>query len=336
MKILVTGGAGYIGSHVVLELLAQGHEVIIIDNFSNSSEIALKHIEKLSEKSINYIYGDYGDENLLSNIFNCNKIDAVMHFAGFKSVSESQTKVLNYYLNNVASTLTLLHKMKLHNVRRFIFSSSATVYGIPKRVPISETAEVGGTTNPYGTSKYIIEQILNDLGQANDFDIVILRYFNPVGAHPSGLIGESPKGAPNNLVPYLLDVAAGIRDQLYIYGNDYPTRDGTGVRDFIHIMDLAAGHVRSLDFLQTNTGVHCFNLGTGKGYSVLELITTFEKLTNIKIAHSYTERRPGDIAECWADPTNANRLLKWTAEKTLQDMLNDAWRWKNNFPNGYF
>lgn len=335
MNVLVTGGAGYIGSHTVVELLNTGHSVVILDDFSNASPKCLEKIKKISNKEFLHFVGDVGSESELDTIFTNENIDAVIHFAGFKSVSESQHEPLKYYKNNISATLTLLEKMKEFGVRKFIFSSSATVYGQPKSVPLSENARIGGTTNPYGTSKFFVEKILEDLSYTKDFDMVCLRYFNPVGAHPSGLIGECPVGVPNNLVPYLLDVASGVREQLQIFGCDYPTHDGTGVRDYIHVVDLAKGHLAAINYLTLNPGYHIFNLGTGIGYSVLDLITVFEKQTGMKINKVFSERRKGDVASCWADPEKANRLLKWTAEKDLSEMLHDSWNWKSKFPNGF-
>ncbi|EBF0276946.1 UDP-glucose 4-epimerase GalE [Salmonella enterica subsp. houtenae] len=335
MRILVTGGAGYIGSHTVVELLSSNHDVIILDNFSNSKYKCIEQIKKITSKNFITLIGDVADKDLLQNIFKENTIDAVIHFAGYKSVSESQSEPLKYYQNNIMATLNLLHVMRENKVHKFIFSSSATVYGEPESLPLSETNKVGGTTNPYGTSKLFVEQILQDVSLTEDFDIVCLRYFNPVGAHSSGDIGESPNGAPNNLVPYLLDVACGIREHIYIYGTDYPTHDGTGVRDFIHVVDLAKGHLSAIKYLENKRGYHVFNLGTGKGYSVLELISTFEKIANLKINKILSDRRAGDIASCWANPQKANDCLNWKAEKNLDDMLIDAWNWKRKYPDGF-
>ncbi len=276
-----------------------------------------------------------GDKPFIQSIFKNNSIDAVIHFAGCKSVAESQHEPLKYYQNNIAATLVLLEVMRENKVRKFIFSSSATVYGEPESLPLSETNKIGGTTNPYGTSKLFVEKILQDISLTKDFDIISLRYFNPVGAHPSGEIGESPNGTPNNLVPYLLDVACGVREHIYIYGNDYPTHDGTGVRDFIHVVDLAKGHLSAIRYLDNSRGYHVFNLGTGKGYSVLDLISAFEVIANLKINKIFSDRRPGDIASCWANPEKANSYLNWKAEKSLNDMLIDAWNWKQKYPSGF-
>ncbi|WP_395491948.1 UDP-glucose 4-epimerase GalE [Escherichia coli] len=328
MNILVTGGAGYIGSHTAIELLNAGHEIIVLDNFSNASYKCIEKIKEITRRDFITITGDAGCRKTLSAIFEKHAIDIVIHFAGFKSVSESKSEPLKYYQNNVGVTITLLQVMEEYRIKKFIFSSSATVYGEPEIIPIPETAKIGGTTNPYGTSKYFVEKILEDVSSTGKLDIICLRYFNPVGAHSSGKIGEAPSGIPNNLVPYLLDVASGKRDKLFIYGNDYPTNDGTGVRDFIHVVDLAKGHLAAMNYLSINSGYNIFNLGTGKGYSVLELITTFEKLTNIKVNKSFIERRAGDVASCWADADKANSLLDWQAEQTLEQMLLDSWRWK--------
>lgn len=335
MNILVTGGAGYIGSHTAIELLNAGHEIIVLDNFSNASYKCIEKIKEITRRDFITITGDAGCRKTLSAIFEKHAIDIVIHFAGFKSVSESKSEPLKYYQNNVGVTITLLQVMEEYRIKKFIFSSSATVYGEPEIIPIPETAKIGGTTNPYGTSKYFVEKILEDVSSRGKLDIICLRYFNPVGAHSSGKIGEAPSGIPNNLVPYLLDVASGKRDKLFIYGNDYPTNDGTGVRDFIHVVDLAKGHLAAMNYLSINSGYNIFNLGTGKGYSVLELITTFEKLTNIKVNKSFIERRAGDVASCWADADKANSLLDWQAEQTLEQMLLDSWRWKKNYPDGF-
>ena len=314
MNILVTGGAGYIGSHTAIELLNAGHEIIVLDNFSNASYKCIEKIKEITRRDFITITGDAGCRKTLSAIFEKHAIDIVIHFAGFKSVSVSKSEPLKYYQNNVGVTITLLQVMEEYRIKKFIFSSSATVYGEPEIIPIPETAKIGGTTNPYGTSKYFVEKILEDVSSTGKL---------------------APSGIPNNLVPYLLDVASGKRDKLFIYGNDYPTNDGTGVRDFIHVVDLAKGHLAAMNYLSINSGYNIFNLGTGKGYSVLELITTFEKLTNIKVNKSFIERRAGDVASCWADADKANSLLDWQAEQTLEQMLLDSWRWKKNYPDGF-
>lgn len=332
MKILITGGAGYIGSHTVVELLNKNEDLILIDNFYNSKRKALENIKKITNKDFKFYEMDYTDINLLEKVFEENKIDAVIHFAGYKAVGESVEKPIEYYQNNVSGTLNLLSVMKKHNVKKIIFSSSATVYGVPQKLPITETDKVGGTTNPYGTSKLFIEQILKDLYNSdNTWSIAILRYFNPVGAHTSSLIGEDPNGIPNNLMPYILKVATGEKPKLNVFGNDYETKDGTGVRDYIHVVDLAKGHIKALEKInKEKQGLFIYNLGTGKGYSVLEMIKTFEKVTGQKINYEITERRPGDVAECYADSTKAQKELNFTCEKTLEDMCKDAWNFVKN------
>lgn len=332
MKILITGGAGYIGSHTVVELLNKNEDLILIDNFYNSKRKALENIKKITNKDFKFYEMDYTDINLLEKVFEENKIDAVIHFAGYKAVGESVEKPIEYYQNNVSGTLNLLSVMKKHNVKKIIFSSSATVYGVPQKLPITETDKVGDTTNPYGTSKLFIEQILKDLYNSdNTWSIAILRYFNPVGAHTSSLIGEDPNGIPNNLMPYILKVATGEKPKLNVFGNDYETKDGTGVRDYIHVVDLAKGHIKALEKInKEKQGLFIYNLGTGKGYSVLEMIKTFEKVTGQKINYEITERRPGDVAECYADATKAQKELNFTCEKTLEDMCKDAWNFVKN------
>lgn len=332
MKILITGGAGYIGSHAVVELLNKNEDLILIDNFYNSKRKTLENIKKITNKDFKFYEMDYTDINLLEKVFEENKIDAVIHFAGYKAVGESVEKPIEYYQNNVSGTLNLLSVMKKHNVKKIIFSSSATVYGVPQKLPITETDKVGGTTNPYGTSKLFIEQILKDLYNSdNTWSIAILRYFNPVGAHTSSLIGEDPNGIPNNLMPYILKVATGEKPKLNVFGNDYETKDGTGVRDYIHVVDLAKGHIKALEKInKEKNGLFIYNLGTGKGYSVLEMIKTFEKVTGQKINYEITERRPGDVAECYADSTKAQKELNFTCEKTLEDMCKDAWNFVKN------
>ena len=328
MKILVTGGCGYIGSHTCVELLNNNHEVIIIDNLSNSKESVTKTIESITKKKIKFYKGDVCDKELLTEIFTNNKIDAVIHFAGLKAVGESVEKPLLYYKNNIGSTINLCEVMNKFNCKKIIFSSSATVYGNPKKLPITEDMEVGNTTNPYGTSKLFIEHILEDLYISdNDWSITLLRYFNPIGAHESGLLGEDPNGIPNNLMPYIVKVACGELPCLSVYGNDYNTKDGTGVRDYIHVVDLARGHVKALNKINDSTGVNIYNLGTGNGYSVLEMINTFEKVNNIKVNYKIVERRPGDIAACYADSTKAYKELGWKAELDLSDMVSSAYNY---------
>lgn len=335
MKILLTGGAGFIGSHTAIELLACGHEVIIADDFSNSSPAVISRIESISGKSVKVYNIDVCDETLCDDMFQVEKFDAVIHFAGYKAVGESCLKPLMYYRNNLDSTLTLLEVMAKHGVNNFVFSSSATVYGVPERVPLTEDMPTG-CTNPYGWTKYMIEQILTDTAHANsELSVVLLRYFNPIGAHESGLIGEAPNGIPNNLMPYISQVAIGKREKLSVYGNDYPTHDGTGVRDYIHVVDLAKGHVAAINYAAKHKGTEVVNLGTGVGYSVLDIVKSFERVNGITIPYVITSRRPGDIAECYADPQKAYNLLGWKAEKNIDDMCRDSWNWQQKNPNGY-
>lgn len=332
MKILVTGGMGYIGSHTVLELLKEGYEVIVVDNLVNSNIDVKEKIEKLSGKTFEFIKVDVRDKSVLEEIFKNNKIDSVIHFAGLKAVGESVKKPIEYYDNNIGSTIVLLNIMKKYNCKKIVFSSSATVYGKPKELPVKEYMEVGGTTNPYGTSKLIIEQILKDLYISdNTWEISILRYFNPIGSEISGTLGENPKGIPNNLMPYIVRVASGELEELSIFGNDYHTIDGTGVRDYIHVVDLAKGHIKAIEKIKK--GVNIYNLGTGKGTSVLELVNTFEKVTGKKIKYRIVERREGDIAEYYADPTKAKEELGWIAEYDIEDMCRDAYRFIENIEN---
>ena len=327
--ILLTGATGYIGSHTAVELLNAGEEVVIVDDLSNSEESVIDRIEKITGKRPVFYLGDVADSALLAKIFSENHIDAVMHFAGFKAVGESVEKPLAYYRNNIDTTLTLLETMERFGCRRFIFSSSATVYGMSEDVPFRETAPAGGCTNPYGWTKYMIEQILTDTAAANpEMSVVLLRYFNPIGAHESGLIGEKPNGIPNNLMPYITQVAVGQLDHLRVFGNDYPTPDGTGVRDYIHVVDLAKGHLAALRYSGEHKGTEIINLGTGTGYSVLDVIHAFETANGIKIPYEIAPRRSGDIAVCYADPTKAHALLHWSAEKSLEDMCRDSWRWQ--------
>ena len=327
MAILLPGGAGYIGSHTAVELLKEGKDIVIIDDFSNSTPKALEAIKKITGKDFKFYEMDYADREKLEKVFEENKIDAVINFAGFKAVGESVQKPIEYYTNNISGALVVLDVMRKYGCKKFIFSSSATVYGDPEVIPITEECEVGGTTNPYGTTKLFIEQILKDIYKSdNTWDICILRYFNPVGAHESGLIGEEPKGIPNNLMPYISRVAAGILPELSVFGNDYDTPDGTGVRDYIHVVDLAKGHVKALDKLdKENEGLYIYNLGTGTGYSVLDMVKAFEESTGKIVKYKIAPRRPGDIATCYADPAKAKVELGWTAEKTLEDMCKDSW-----------
>ena len=335
MKILVTGGTGYIGSHTCVELLKNGYEVIIIDNLCNSKKEVVDNIEKITNKQVQFVEGDVRDKDLLRTIFKNNKIAAVIHFAGLKAVGESVEKPLLYYQNNLDSTLNLCEIMNEFNIKKLIFSSSATVYGNPVKLPITEDMEVGKTTNPYGTSKYFLERILNDLYISDeDWSITLLRYFNPVGAHESGLLGEDPNGIPNNLMPYIVKVATNELECLSVFGNDYDTPDGTGVRDYIHVVDLARGHVMAIDKILNTTGVNIYNLGTGVGYSVLDLVNTFEKVNGIKINKKIVGRRAGDIAACYADSTKAYKELGWKAELNLEDMVKSSYNYALKNKNG--
>ena len=334
-NILVTGGAGYIGSHTLIELLNAGHATIVIDNLSNSSRESLRRVEEITGKSVVFYEADVRDKNALDAIFTDHQIDAVIHFAGLKAVGESVAKALLYYQNNLESTLTLLDTMQRFNVRKLVFSSSATVYGDPETLPITESAP-RSATNPYGQTKLMIEQILQDISATNEsWNITSLRYFNPVGAHPSGRIGENPNGIPNNLMPFVSQVAIGKRDSLSIFGNDYDTPDGTGVRDYIHVVDLAAGHVKALERINMKKGLEIFNLGTGIGYSVLDIVKNFEKATGVDIPYIIGPRRPGDIATCYSDASKAKELLGWTAKNGIEEMCADSWRWQSQNPNGY-
>ena len=325
MKILVTGGTGYIGSHTCVELINEGYDVVIIDNLSNSKEDVVDKIKEITNHDIKFYKGDCCDKNILEKIFNENDIDAVIHFAGLKAVGESVQKPLMYYRNNIDSTLTLLEVMNEHNCKKIVFSSSATVYGDPTSLPIKEDFPLS-TTNPYGQTKLVIEGILKDLYKADpEWSIAILRYFNPVGAHRSGLIGENPNGIPNNLMPYIVKVANKELECLNVFGNDYNTKDGTGVRDYIHVVDLAKGHIKAIDRVLNSKELDCYNLGTGTGYSVLEMVETFKKVNNIDVPYKIVERRPGDIAACYADPTYAKEKLGWKAELGIEDMVKDAY-----------
>lgn len=332
MKILVTGGNGYIGSHTCVELLNNGYEVVILDNFSNSKRENLSKIKQITGKDFTFYEGNMIDEDILDKIFTENKIDAVIDFAAYKAVGESVEKPVEYYTNNVSTVLVLLSAMKKYNVKKLVFSSSATVYGDPEVLPITENCKTGNTTNPYGTSKLFVEQILKDLYKSdNTFDIAILRYFNPIGAHSSGLIGEEPNGIPANLLPYVSKVASGKLECLSVFGNDYDTKDGTGVRDYIHVVDLAIGHIKALEKLnKEGKGLFIYNLATGTGYSVLDIINTFEKVNNVKVNYKIVNRRPGDIAACYSDPTRAKEELGFVATKTLEDMCRDLWNYEKN------
>ncbi|WP_321371019.1 UDP-glucose 4-epimerase GalE [uncultured Desulfuromusa sp.] len=333
--ILVTGGAGYIGSHTVVELLAAGYSLVIIDNLCNSSRVALERVEKISGRTLTFVKADIRDAEALDQIFSEHAVDAVIHFAGLKAVGESTQIPLNYYDNNVNGTLVLLQAMQRAGVFKLVFSSSATVYGDPAEVPIRESFPTSAT-NPYGRSKLMIEEMLKDLSVSDPrWGIVLLRYFNPVGAHDSGLIGEDPRGIPNNLVPYVSQVAVGKLKELTVFGNDYPTKDGTGVRDYIHVVDLAKGHLQALERIEQDRGVLTYNLGTGTGYSVLDIVYAFEGASGQPVPYRIAARRSGDIARCWADPNLAKQELNWSAEKGLDDMMRDSWNWQKNNPRGY-
>ncbi|MDX2322620.1 MAG: UDP-glucose 4-epimerase GalE [Moritella sp.] len=335
MTILVTGGAGYIGSHTVLELLNSNQDVVVIDNLCNSSEESLKRVKAITGKSVTFYQGDVLDSELLNRIFTTHDITAVIHFAGLKAVGESNQIPLTYYRNNIAATVNILEVMTAHNVKNFVFSSSATVYGDPASVPIDESFPTSAT-NPYGRSKLMVEEILADLYNSdNSWNIARLRYFNPVGSHQSGLIGEDPNDIPNNLMPYISQVAVGKLVQLSVFGDDYATVDGTGVRDYIHVVDLALGHLKALDKLMTNPGLVTYNLGTGQGYSVLEMVKAFEQASGKTVAYQIAPRREGDIAQCYAATDLAERELGWKAERSISDMTADTWRWQSNNPDGY-
>ncbi len=332
MAILLPGGAGFIGSHTAVELLNDGKEIIIIDNFSNSKPEVLNAIKKITGKEFKFYEMDYADRQKLEKVFEENQIEAVLNFAGYKAVGESVQKPIEYYTNNISGCLVLLDVMRKYGVKKFIFSSSATVYGEPEKIPLTEECKTGGTTNPYGTTKLFIEQILKDIYKSdNTWDICILRYFNPVGAHESGLIGEEPQGIPNNLMPYIVRVAAGQLKELSVFGNDYNTPDGTGVRDYIHVVDLAKGHIKALEKLdKEGKGLFIYNLGTGTGYSVLDMVKAFERATGMNVPYKIAPRREGDIATCYADPKKAKEELGWIAEKTLDDMCKDSWNYLKN------
>ncbi|KAE9540375.1 UDP-glucose 4-epimerase GalE [Ursidibacter maritimus] len=336
MAILVTGGAGYIGSHTVVELLNQGKEIVVLDNLSNSSPISLERVKQITGKSVSFYQGDILDRDILRKIFAEHQIDSVIHFAGLKAVGESVQKPLHYYQNNVTGSIVLVEEMLKANVNTIVFSSSATVYGDPEIIPITESCAVGGTTNPYGTSKYMVERILEDTVKAYpQLSAVVLRYFNPVGAHSSGLIGEDPNGIPNNLLPYISQVAVGKLPQLSVFGSDYETHDGTGVRDYIHVVDLAIGHLKALEKHHNDAGFHVYNLGTGTGYSVLDMVKAFEQANNINVPYKLVDRRPGDIAVCYSNPEKALKELGWKTQYDLTQMMKDTWNWQKNNPNGY-
>ena len=336
MAILVTGGSGFIGSHTVVELQDAGYEVVVIDNLSNSTEKALKRVEQITGKSVKFYKLDIRDREGLEELFEKEQIDSCIHFAGLKAVGESVAKPWEYYENNISGTLILLDVMRKHGVKNLIFSSSSTVYGDPDHVPVTEEDPVKKCTNPYGSTKAMQETILTDIQYADpEWNIVLLRYFNPIGAHKSGLIGEDPNGIPLNLLPYITQVAVGKLEKLRVFGNDYPTHDGTGVRDYIHVVDLAKGHVKALERIRDKCGLAVYNLGTGKGYSVLEIIKNFEEASGVKIPYEICERRPGDIAENYCDASKAEREMGWKAEKGIREMCEDSWRWQKNNPNGY-
>lgn len=336
MAVLVTGGAGFIGSHTTVELLNAGYDVVIIDNLVNSSKIVLKRVKEITGKDVKFYNYDLLDEAKVDEVFKENKIEAVIHFAALKAVGESVKKPLEYYHNNLTSTLVLLKVMNKYNVKNIVFSSSATVYGNSKDVPFKESSPLQHATNPYGNTKSIIEDILRDLYKSdNSWNIALLRYFNPIGAHESGKIGENPKGIPNNIMPYITEVAVGKLEKLHVFGDDYDTPDGTGVRDYIHVVDLAKGHLKAIHKLMTNCGIVTYNLGTGKGVSVLDLVKAFSKACEKDIPYVIDPRRAGDIATCYADASKAKEELGWVAEKDINDMCADSWRWQSNNPNGY-
>lgn len=336
MRFLITGGAGYIGSHTLLELLQAGHEAVVLDNLCNSSMLSLQRVQQITGRTPVFVQGDVCDRAILERIFTQHEIDVVLHFAGLKAVGESVKQPLSYYQNNVSGSITLCQAMATAGVYRLVFSSSATVYGDPVQIPIVESCPLGTPTNPYGTSKLMVEKMLQDMAAADPrWSVALLRYFNPVGAHQSGLLGEDPNGLPENLLPYISRVAVGKLERLSIYGNDYPTPDGTGVRDYIHVVDLAKGHVAAVNYISQHTGINAWNLGTGVGYSVLEMIQAFEDASGCSIPHTFSPRRQGDIAQCWSDPSKALKDLGWRAELGLKEMMEDTWRWQSNNPDGY-
>lgn len=336
MAILVTGGAGYIGSHTVVELQNAGYDVVVLDNLSNSSETSLERVKAITGKAVKFYKADILDREALENVFAQETIESCIHFAGLKAVGESVQKPWEYYENNIAGTLTLVDVMRKHNVKNIIFSSSATVYGDPAIIPITEECPKGECTNPYGWTKSMLEQILMDMQKADpEWNVILLRYFNPIGAHKSGTMGENPNGIPNNLMPYITQVAVGKLKELGVFGNDYDTHDGTGVRDYIHVVDLAVGHVKALKKIEEKAGLCVYNLGTGTGYSVLDLVKNFEEASGVKIPYVIKDRRAGDIATCYADPAKAEQELGWRAERGILEMCEDSWRWQKNNPNGY-
>ncbi|MBY5990781.1 UDP-glucose 4-epimerase GalE [Ferrimonas balearica] len=336
MVILVTGGAGYIGSHTAVELLSQGHKVVVLDDLSNACEESLSRVERICNRKVHFVHGNVCDPNCLTSLFSRFKFDAVIHFAGCKAVGESVRKPLDYYHNNVTGSLFLLEAMKKFDVKKFVFSSSATIYGQKAPVPYVETLKTGGALNPYGSSKWMVEQILIDAAKADsELSVAMLRYFNPIGAHPSGLIGEDPLGVPNNLLPFIAQVAVGKREVLSVFGDDYETPDGTCIRDYLHVVDLAEGHVKALNWLMGHKGAEAFNLGTGTGFSVLDVVKAFEAASGVVIPYQVVSRRSGDLAVFWADATKAKAVLGWEAKRTLNDMMIDTWRWQSLNPNGY-
>ena len=336
MAILVTGGAGYIGSHTVVELQNAGYDVVVLDNLSNASVKALDRVSKITGKPVKFYKADILDRDALNDIFDKETIESCIHFAGLKAVGESVVKPWEYYENNIAGTLTLVDVMRKNNVKNIIFSSSATVYGDPAQIPITEECPKGQCTNPYGWTKSMLEQVLTDIQKADpEWNVMLLRYFNPIGAHKSGTIGENPNGIPNNLMPYITQVAVGKLKELGVFGNDYDTPDGTGVRDYIHVVDLAKGHVKALKKIEENPGLAIYNLGTGKGYSVLDIVKNFEAATGVKIPYVIKPRRAGDIATCYCDASKAEKELGWKAENGIREMCEDSWRWQSNNPQGY-
>ena len=336
MSILVAGGAGYIGSHTCVELLEAGYEVVVVDNLYNASQEAINRVEKITGKKVSFYEADILDREALNKIFDAHKIEAVIQFAGYKAVGESVQKPIEYYYNNITGTLVLCDVMRAHGVKNIVFSSSATVYGDPAQIPITENCPKGQPTNPYGWTKSMLEQVLTDIHTSDpEWNVILLRYFNPIGAHKSGLIGEDPKGIPNNLLPYVAQVAVGKRECLGVFGNDYDTPDGTGVRDYIHVVDLAAGHVKAIEKLRENPGVEIYNLGTGNGYSVLQVVAAFEKACGHKIPYEIKPRREGDIATCYCAPQKAKAELGWKAKYGIDEMCADTWRWQSSNPDGY-